>query len=503
MEKVIQSVLNAVGNVVEKIPNLLWALAILVGGWIIAAFISKIVAVAIRKTTLDKKVSNFVGEDKGIGHLRIDQWVSKAVFYFLMLFFIVCFFQALRLDAATIPLNELLNEVTQYIPNLIGAAVLGLAAWVLATLLRLVIVRTLSKTKIDERLSEKIDVKKEKQIPLTSTLGDTTYWLVFLFFIPLILEALGLDQGLLSPIKNMFDKVIAFIPQLFAASIILLAGWLIAKIVQKVVTNLLVSFEADKFSDRVGIASFIGSQKLSRAVGTIVYVLIIIMALIEALHNLQLNAISVPLSNMLNRIALAAPNIFYAFVIVVVAYVVGKLVSELIKELLTGFGFNSILAVLGIGKEPAEKDITPSDVVARLALAGIVFFSLIEACTRLGFDILANIGHTFLIFAGDVILGIIIFGIGLYLANLSSTLLKGKGKQSNFIAFAVKICILVFAGAMALNRMGLASDIINMAFGLILGAAAVAIAISFGIGGREFAARRLEKWEKTLEEKKK
>jgi hypothetical protein len=484
MEKVIQSVLNAVGNVVEKIPNLLWALAILVGGWIIAAFISKIVAVAIRKTTLDKKVSNFVGEDKGIGHLRIDQWVSKAVFYFLMLFFIVCFFQALRLDAATIPLNELLNEVTQYIPNLIGAAVLGLAAWVLATLLRLVIVRTLSKTKIDERLSEKIDVKKEKHIPL-------------------ILEALGLDQGLLSPIKNMFDKVIAFIPQLFAASIILLAGWLIAKIVQKVVTNLLVSFEADKFSDRVGIASFIGSQKLSRAVGTIVYVLIIIMALIEALHNLQLNAISVPLSNMLNRIALAAPNIFYAFVIVVVAYVVGKLVSELIKELLTGFGFNSILAVLGIGKEPAEKDITPSDVVARLALAGIVFFSLIEACTRLGFDILANIGHTFLIFAGDVILGIIIFGIGLYLANLSSTLLKGKGKQSNFIAFAVKICILVFAGAMALNRMGLASDIINMAFGLILGAAAVAIAISFGIGGREFAARRLEKWEKTLEEKKK
>ncbi|MGN6698012.1 MAG: hypothetical protein ACTHMR_07635, partial [Thermomicrobiales bacterium] len=54
--------------------------------------------------------------------------------------------------------------------------------------------------------------------------------------------------------------------------------------------------------------------------------------------------------------------------------------------------------------------------------------------------------------------------------------------------------ILVLAGAMALRQMGVADDIINLAFGLLLGAVAVATAIAFGVGGREVAGRELARW---------
>ena len=57
-----------------------------------------------------------------------------------------------------------------------------------------------------------------------------------------------------------------------------------------------------------------------------------------------------------------------------------------------------------------------------------------------------------------------------------------------------RVAILVLAGAMSLRQMGLANEIVVLAFGLIVGAVAVAAAIAFGIGGRDVAKRKLEEW---------
>ncbi|MBN1235254.1 MAG: hypothetical protein JW999_04290 [Methanotrichaceae archaeon] len=63
--------------------------------------------------------------------------------------------------------------------------------------------------------------------------------------------------------------------------------------------------------------------------------------------------------------------------------------------------------------------------------------------------------------------------------------------SSKLPAHAARISILAFAGAMALRQMGPANEIINLAFGLLLGAIAVAIALAFGLGGKEIAAHPL------------
>jgi hypothetical protein len=62
------------------------------------------------------------------------------------------------------------------------------------------------------------------------------------------------------------------------------------------------------------------------------------------------------------------------------------------------------------------------------------------------------------------------------------------------------VAIWVLAGAMALNQMGLGSEIVNLAFGLTLGGVAIAVALAFGLGGRELAAQELESWRNSLEE---
>jgi hypothetical protein len=111
------------------------------------------------------------------------------------------------------------------------------------------------------------------------------------------------------------------------------------------------------------------------------------------------------------------------------------------------------------------------------------------------FDALAGIVSQFTLFAGDVLLGVVILAIGLYLAGLAAEAIQSSGtNQAALLSTVARAAIIILAAAMALRQAGLAEDIINLAFGLVLGAAAVAAALAFGLGGRELAGQQLGKW---------
>jgi hypothetical protein len=484
------------------IPNLIAALAILVIGWLVALILSAIVRGALRRTTLDNRLAGWVMGEEATKAVDVERQIARGVYYLLMLFVLIAFFQTLGLTIITEPLNRLLVQVFQYAPRLLGAGLLLLIAWIVASALRLVISRALTAAKIDERLGSEAGLEEEKRVPLAQTLGNAVYWLVFLLFLPAVLGALEL-QGLLEPIQGMINQILGFLPNIFAAGLILAVGWFVARIVQQIVTNLLAAVGADRLSERVGLASVLGKQQLSGLLGLVVYVLILIPVLIAALNALALEAITQPASNMLNVILEAIPAIFAATLVVVIAYVVGRVVAGLITNLLTGVGFNAILARLGLGKEPGEGERTPSEIVGYLVLVAIMLFAAIEASRLLGFALLADLVAQFTAFAGQVILGLIIFAIGLYLANLAAKTVQASGAaQAGLLALAARVSILVLAGAMALRQMGLANEIINLAFGLLLGAIAVAVALAFGLGGREAAAREIEDWLQSVKSKK-
>jgi hypothetical protein len=475
------------------IPNLVGALLILILGWIVALILRAIVRAALRRTTLDDRLAAWIVGRERVKGVEVEQWFAKGVFWLIMLFVLIAFFQALGLTIVTEPLNQLLTQLFEYAPQLLGAGLLLLLAWIVATGLRWLITHGLGALKLDERLGGQAGLEAE-QIPLTKSIADAVYWLVFLLFLPAILTALDL-QGLLGPVQGMVDKVLGFLPNLLAAGLILAIGWFVARIVQRIVANLLAAVGIDRLTERVGLDSVLGKQTLSGLLGLIVYVLILIPVLIAALNALALEAITQPASNMLNAILGAFPDIFAATLVLIIAYIVGRVVASLITNLLAGVGFNNILARLGLGQGSGEEARTPSEVVGYLVLVAIMLFATIEATRLLGFVLLADLVSQFVEFAAQVILGLIIFAVGLYLANLAAKTVEVSGvNQSRLLALAARISILVLAGAMALRQMGLANEIINLAFGLLLGAIAVAAALAFGLGGREVAGRELQKW---------
>jgi hypothetical protein len=480
------------------IPSLIGALLILIIGWIVALIVRAIVRAALRRTTLDDRLATWVMGEERAKAVGVEPWFANGVYYLILLFVLIAFLQALGLTIITQPLNRLLTQVFEYAPQLLGAGLLLLLAWIVATGLRWLITRGLGAVKLDERLGGQAGLEVER-VPLTKSIADAVYWLVFLIFLPAILTALNL-QGLLGPVQGMIDEVLGFLPNLLAAGLILAVGWFVARIVQRIVTNLLAAVGIDRLSERVGLTSVLGKQQLSGLLGLIVYVLILIPVLIAALNALALEAVTQPASNMLNAILGAIPDIFAAALVLIIAYVVGRVVAGLITNLLTGLGFNAILARLGLGQEPGEGERTPSEVVGYLVLVAIMLFATIEATRLLGFVLLAQLVSEFIQFAAQVILGLIIFAVGLYLANLAGKTVEASGvTQSRLLALATRVSILVLAGAMALRQMGLANEIINLAFGLLLGAIAVASALAFGLGGRELAGRQLQDWLKSIQ----
>jgi hypothetical protein len=495
MQVIVSQITQLVG---AYIPNLVGALLILIIGWLVALIVSAIVRGVLRRTTVDNRVARWIAGDEAAKGVEVEQWVGKGVYYLIMLFVLIAFFQALGLTIITQPLNQLLVQVFQYAPQLLGAGLLLLLAWIIASALRLLITRVLTAARLDERLGSEAGVEEDR-VPLTKSLGDAVYWLVFLLFLPAILTALNLG-GLLGPVQSMVNEVLAYLPNLFAAGVILAVGWFVARIVQRIVSNLLAAVGADRLSERVGLAPVLGKQQLSGLLGLIVYILILIPVLIAALNALALEAVTQPASNMLNTILGAFPDIFAAGLVLAIAYVVGRVVAGLISNLLTGVGFNAILARLGLGKEPAEGEQTPSEIVGYLVLVAIMLFATIEATQLLGFTLLAELATEFTVFASQIVLGLIIFAIGLWLSNLAARTIQASGAaQAGLLAMAARVSILALAGAMALRQMGLANEIINLAFGLLLGAIAVAAALAFGLGGRDIAGRQLEGWVRSVE----
>ena len=410
-----------------------------------------------------------------------------------MFFVLVAFFQALGLTLITEPLNRFLIQIFDYLPRLIGPAILLLIAWVVASSLRFLVRRLLSAARVDERLGEQVGADEESAVSLSDSLAEAVYWLVLLLFLPAVLGGLGLD-GLLQPVQNLVDSLVGFLPNLIAAAVILGVGWLVAKIVQRILSSLLAAIGIDRFSERVGLAGALG-RPLSEIVGLIVYVLILIPVLISALDTLQLVSITQPASQMLRTILDAIPALFGALLVLGIAYLISRVVAGLITNLLTGIGFNSLLGRLGLASESDESRRTPAEIVGYLIQVMILLFAAIEAANMLGFSFLAELYAQFLVFGSKIVLGLIILAVGLFLANLAATALRSSGSaSSSLLATLARISILVLAAAIALREMGLANEIINLAFGLLLGAVAVAAAIAFGLGGRDAAARQLEEW---------
>ena len=502
-----------------RIWDLVTAIAILVIGWLVAWIISSVIGGVFKKTQIDNKIAGWVtGDREQAQNIPVEKWISSVVFWVIMIFVLVAFFNQLNLTAVSQPLNAFLTEITSYLPNIAAALIWLGIAWLVATIAKLAVSRGLRTFGLDDRLNQQVsDGQTESQVQVSDTIANALYWLIFLLFLPPILEALQLQLAL-QPVQNMVDQILQALPRILKAVIIGAVGWLLATVVKKVVTNLLAATGLDQMGSQFGMSQTSGSQNLSSIIGTVVYVLILIPVAIASLSALNIEAITVPAVAMLNDILTFIPKLFAAAVVLVVAYFVGQFVSDLVTSLLTSIGFNNLFTWLGLRSAPpppppgfdpnatviqsgpytpstGPTNRTPSEIVGIVAFVGIILFAAVSASEIMQLEALTLIIKLIIAIAGRVLYGLVVLAIGLYLANLAFNLIVSSGSsQARLLGQLARIGIIVLVSAMALQQMGIAPSIVNLAFGLFMGAMAIAIALAFGLGGRDIASSQIQEW---------
>ncbi len=480
-----QVLTNFWGSYGDTIWNLLMAILLLVAGWILASIIRGAVGRLMTKTSLDEKLSSAMGgQSSGFSLQKI---VPTAAFWLVMLFVLVAFFNMVNLPAVSGPFQNVLDQIFAFIPGLIGAAVILGIAWVIATLVKMLITRGLGEgLGLDERLSS-AGATQPGEPSLTATIGTVAFWFILLMALPMALGRLGLGE-LIAPIQTMFNDILGFLPNLLGAAIIFVIGYFIARIVRQIVSSLAASVGVDNWAARAGLTG----TKVSALIGTIVFAIILIPSVIAALDKLGIEAISAPATEMLGIITGIIPGLIGAIAVLVIVYYVGKLIAGLLVDILEGAGFNNIPSRLGIN---ATFERSPSSIVGSLILAGFMLFATMEAASMIGFDALSVIVSQVLAFASQILIGIVVLALGMWVANFVHGVVSAtSNKNADMLANLARYGILFLVGTMALRQMGIASETIDLAFGITLGAIGVGAALAIGLGSRETAGREVARF---------
>jgi hypothetical protein len=336
-------------------------------------------------------------------------------------------------------------------------------------------------------------------------LGQLAYWLVLLIGVIASLTVLGLTS-IVTPLNAMLYEVTAYVPSLIGAVVIFFVGLVVATLARRVTEAALNVAHMDRWLERAGLSRMTGASGVAKALGALVFVVIIIPVAIASLQEMGISAISDPAVAVLATVLDALPRVLAAVLVLFIAFIIGRWVSGLIEQVLPSFGFDRSLQALGIGPQPEEEPteaydpppsaFTPSKIVGRLAMVAIMLFSAVEAARLLAFSATAQMLSDMLQLAGHILFGGVIITIGVMVANFLAGLINNRGDEAHesFAAIIVRWATIALATAMGLRFMGIADEIVVLAFGLVLGSASVAAALAFGIGGRDAAAKLLEKW---------
>lgn len=382
-------------------------------------------------------------------------------------------------------MDTLLSPVTDFLGPMasgkLGHALIGLLILVLG----LLIVKFLSG--LFRKLLSRISFLDRAN--LTSPIASLLKALMTIFVLMAVLQHFGLTD-VLEPLKAMLNKFLSAVPNIIGAGVIAYAGWVIAKIVAG-----LASVGLRKVDAQLALKGGNNDIQVSKFGSTFIFAAILLPIIVAALGVLNIPAITVPASDMINKLMAAVPNIIGAGIILGVAYFAAKFIISILSSLLDGMGINALPQRLGI-----HGLFTPSFTPTRLIGGIVMLFTMLTASTAavntLGIDVVSQIFAKVLEFGGGILIGSLILIIGYVLSTIAHN--KLSQVSSPAIANIARVAILGLVMAMGLRAMGLADNIVNMAFGFTIGAIAIALSIAFGLGGRDAAKVVTNNWARRM-----
>ncbi len=393
------------------------------------------------------------------------------------------------------------GQLTYWGPKILIALAILIVTWIVARAVKWVIQKGVEKVPMLRR-----HVTGGPGETLGHQLGVIAKLVVWLVGIMAALSFLGVGQ-ILTPINRMLVEIFDFLPRLIGAGLIFFVGLIVARILRQLTETVVTALNIDgafaklglSFNREIGTTTLAPGEtipattvstraNIARALGIIVFALVIFPISIASLQALGIESISAPLTDLLDKILLAIPAILTAVLWIGIAFIAARFVKSVLEAVLPPLGFDRVAQSLGILPATASA----SRITANIAMVAIILTASIEAAKSLGGGSIAIFLEQITALGGKVIFGSLIIVAGIFLSRIIAGLVASGTGENSYAQTIVKYAIIALFTAIGLTFMGLADQIVMLAFGLILGSAAVAAALAFGIGGRDWAAKRLE-----------
>ena len=193
------------------------------------------------------------------------------------------------------------------------------------------------------------------------------------------------------------------------------------------------------------------------------------------------------------------PALLGALIIVFAGYLLARVLEKLVERFLRKIRLNHLLERGGVMQavERSGAEVNPVKVLSSLVFWLVMFAVILIAANALGLESLANVFSELVSYVPDVIAAIVIILVGIVLGNFVGGLIRasvGALQGGRALARIGKSGVIVLAIFMALQQLGIATDIVTTAFAILFGAVALALALSFGLGTRELAGEITREW---------
>jgi len=288
-----------------------------------------------------------------------------------------------------------------------------LIGWLIAIIVRAVVSGAINRTGLGKQA-------KTTGGNIGKSIGKALYWIILLIA---LLLALGQFEALkepLAPLSDMMSGILGYGKNILGAVLLFVIGGIVARVGKEATQSSLEAVQVDTLAVKAGLKEEgAASGNIARSLGGLVSALILIGFGIAAIDALGIESISEPISGMLKTVLGYIPQIVGAAIILALTVFIARFISNLAKSTLPALGVdNSLKSVAALdGDSPS---FVPSNIIATVGFVGIVLMGLTAAMKTLGIPELTNVFNTLLEVGGRVVLGAILIGAGLFIANFIS-----------------------------------------------------------------------------------
>ena len=214
---------------------------------------------------------------------------------------------------------------------------------------------------------------------------------------------------------------------------------------------------------------------------------------------MQDNALTARLEEGLIQIAQFLPRLAAALGILMAGFAIAKMVERGTDIALHRIGFDRWMREGGVTEalERAGTRLDPSSVLAKLVFWTVMLLVIVLAATALRIEVVSDLFAQLLEFIPNVIAAVIVLVLGILLGEFVKDLVlasAGGLHGAITLARAAKAAIILLASFMAIEQLDIAEDIVLVFFIAVVGSAALAAGIAFGLGGRDVAAQITREW---------